>query len=214
MLKIYGADLSSPANKVRFAANAIGLEYEYIKVRIRDGEHRKPEFLAINPAGKIPVINDDGFIMFESGAICRYLADKHNSDLYPKDTKKRATIDQWSDFVAIHVQGAMGRVLFNRVFAQFAKVEKDERSLQDGLNFLERFLPVVEVQLGKDNYLAGDEVSLADISLISSLDPVEVAQIDISSYPNINEYRNKLRQQEFYTKCYKDYGEALKQMMK
>ena len=81
MLKIYGADLSSPANKVRFAANALGLEYEYIQVKLRDGEHKKSEFLKINPVGKIPVIDDDGFVLFESGAIAKYLCVKHNSAL-------------------------------------------------------------------------------------------------------------------------------------
>ena len=85
MLKIYGANLSGPANKVRFTANYLGLDYEYVQVKIREGEHRHPEFLAINPVGKIPAMDDDGFVLFESSAIVRYLAEKHDSDLYPKD---------------------------------------------------------------------------------------------------------------------------------
>ena len=79
MLKIYGADLSGPANKVRFVANYLGLKYDYVVVKLREGEHQKPEFLKINPIGKIPAIEDDGFTLFESNAICRYLADKNNS---------------------------------------------------------------------------------------------------------------------------------------
>ena len=64
MLKIYGADLSAPANKVRMTANALGIEYEYIRVSIRDGENRTEEYLKMHPAGKVPVIDDDGFVLF------------------------------------------------------------------------------------------------------------------------------------------------------
>jgi len=212
MLKIYGADLSSPANKVRFTANYIGLDFEYVQVKIREGEHRKPEFLAINPVGKIPVIDDDGFKLFESNAICKYLSCKHKSDLYPPDFKEQAVVDQWIDFVTMHVQAAYGRVLFNRVFAPFAKVAVDENSLADGLKFLNRFLPVVNERLGQFDNLAGDKFSLADIVLVATLDPTEVAQVDIAPYENIVKWRNNQKQQAYYTKTYKEYGEPLKKM--
>jgi glutathione S-transferase len=71
MLIIYGSDFSAPANKVRFVANALGLDYEYKVVRIRDGENKTEEFKKMHPAGKIPVINDHGFILFESNAIIK-----------------------------------------------------------------------------------------------------------------------------------------------
>ena len=76
MLIIYGADLSTPANKVRFVANALGLEYEYHRISLRDKEGQTEEYKRVHPAGKIPAIDDDGFVLFESNAIIRYLADK------------------------------------------------------------------------------------------------------------------------------------------
>lgn len=212
MLKIYGADLSAPANKIRLVANALDLEYEYIRVSIRDGENRTEEFLKLHPAGKVPVMDDDGFILFESDAIVKYLASKNHSPLYPEDKKQRAVIDQWIDFTTIHVGGAMGRVLFNRVFAPFAKVAADERSLSDGQKFLNRFLPVIDQQLAKDSYLAGENFSLADIVLLATLDPAEVAKVNLSQYARIVKWRDELKQKDFYTKCHKEYGEPLKQM--
>src|SRR3990167_2725286 len=149
MLKIYGADLSGPANKVRFTANALGLNYQYIRVNLREGEHRKPEFVKLNPVAKIPVLDDDGFVLFESGAIITYLAQKQKSELYPADIKRRAIVDQWMDFAVIHVGQALSRLLYNRVFAPMRKEEVDERSIKDGINFLSRFLPIVDEQLGK-----------------------------------------------------------------
>jgi glutathione S-transferase len=213
MLKIYGADLSAPANKVRMAANALGLEYEYIRVSIRGGENRTEEYLKRHPAGKVPVIDDEGFVLFESDAIIKYLAVKQESPLYPEDLKQRALIDQWMDFAAIHVGGAMGKVVFNRVFASFAHVPVDERSLSDGLKFLDRFLPVIDGQLAHAPYLAGEQFSLADIALLATLDPAEVAEVALSPYPHIHEWRAKLMRQDFYTKCHRSYEEALKKLM-
>ncbi len=108
MLKIYGADLSTPCNKVRFTANALGTAYDYKKVNLREGENRTEAFLKLNPAGKIPVIDDEGFILFESNAIAKYLCDKKGSDLYPKELKSRAMIDLCMDFVFFHIGIAMG----------------------------------------------------------------------------------------------------------
>lgn len=210
MLKIYGSDLSAPANKVRFAANALGLQYDYIKVDLRSGEHQKPEYKKIHPVNKVPAINDDGFSLFESNAIIRYLAEKIKSPLYPKDLKERAIVEQWIDFGSMHVGLALSKVIYNRVFAPMRGVPVDEASLKEGLAFLDRFLPVVDEQLGKNKYLAGNQITLADINLLALMDPCEIANVDISKYKNIVKWRNGLKQAEFYTQCHKEYGEALK----
>ena len=213
MLTIYGADLSAPANKVRMTANALGLEYQYIRISIKDGENRTEEYLKKHPAGKVPVIDDDGFVLFESDAIIKYLAVKHESPLYPINLRERALVDQWMDFIAIHVGGAMGRVVFNRVFATFAGVPVDERSIKDVMKFLNRFLPIIDRHLSKGLFLAGDQFTLADIALLSTIDPAEVADVNISSYDRIAKWREGLRKEEFYTKCHSSYEEALKTVM-
>src|SRR5271154_460890 len=153
MLTIFGFDFSSPANKVRFAANAMGLEYEYKRVNLFAGEQKSPEFLKLNPIGRVPAIDDNGFKAFESTAIIKYLADKNNSPLYPKDLQKRTIVDQWIDFSNIHVAAALARVTFNRVMYKMLNVEKDERSLADGIKFLGQFLPTLEKQLKENKYL-------------------------------------------------------------
>ena len=208
MLTIYGFDFSSPANKVRFAANAMGLKYEYKRVNLLAGEQKSAEYLKLNPIGRVPAIDDDGFKAFESAAIIRYLAEKNNSPLYPKDIKKRAIIDQWIDFANIHVSTALARVTFNRVMYQMMKVEKDERSLSDGLRFLGTYLPILEKQLKENKYLAGGEMSLADINLLAVLDPAELSSVDLSVYPSITSWRKNLKVQPFYTKCHSSLEEV------
>lgn len=211
MLKIYGSNLSSPANKVRFVANHLGIQYDYIIVNLREGEQHRPEFLKINPVGKIPAIDDEGFFLFESNAICRYLADKNNSSIYPRGLKERAQVDEWLDFGSMHVAASVSKVVYNRIFAPMRKAEVDERSIKEGLEFLTRFLPVVDRQLANNKFLMGNSITLADFNMLAGLDPVEAAQIDINNYANICRWRNELKKQDFYTRCHKEYGESLKQ---
>ncbi len=209
MLKIYGADLSTPSCKVRFVANALGLAYEYKRVDLVKGENKSEAHLKLHPGGKVPVIDDKGFILFESNAIIRYLAVKQESPFYPKGLRQRAIVDQWIDFVSHHVATSVSRVLFNRVFAPFLNVEVDERGISEGLSFLERFLPVVDEPLKERRYLAGGELTLADFNLLSALDPAEVAQVDLTGYLNISRLRKDLQSQDFYTKCHTSYGDVL-----
>ncbi len=213
MLKIYGADLSSPSNKVRFAANHLGLDYEYVRVSIKEGENKTERFLVLHPAGKIPVIEDDGFVMFESDAIIKYLCAKTDSPLYPGGLRARALTDQWADFATIHVGGAVGKVLFNRVFAPLIGVPVDQRSLQEGLEFFNRFCAVVDKQLQKQQFLAGESLSVADFSLLAALDPVETAEISMDPFPATGRWMERLRRQEFYQKCHRRYGERLRSIM-
>ena len=214
MLKIYGSDLSSPSNKVRFTANFLGLPYEYIKINLREGEQQRPEFLKINPIGKIPSIDDNGFCLFESNAIIRYLADKNNSPLYPKGLNERAVVDAWIDFGSIHVGVNLMKVTYNRLFAPMRGQPIDENSIKDGLTFLNRFLPIVDNQLGKNKYVAGAAMTLSDINLLSLLDPAEVSGIEFAPYQNITKWRNALKQEKFYTQCHQDYEEAVKTLIR
>ncbi len=212
MLKIYGSDLSAPSNKVRFTANYLGLQYEYVKVDLRSGDHMKPEYKKLHPANKVPSIDDDGFVLFESNAIIRYLADKKGSPLYPKGLKERGLVDQWIDFGSMHVGAALMKVVYNRIFAPLRGIPIDENSLKEGLSFLDRFLPVVDEQLSRHTYLVGENFTLADINLLALMDPCEPAQVDISKYKNLTRWRNALRKESFYTKCHPDYTHVLQSL--
>lgn len=205
-MKIYGHFLSAPSNKARLAASAVGQDFEYIHIDLTKGEHKTKEYLQINPAGKVPALDDDGFHLFESNAICRYLADKNNSGLYPEELKKRAIVDQWMEFASHHILQNMGKILFNKFFAPMMGVEPDMQSMADGEKFLKQYLPVVEDQLNINTMLCGDKLSLADIGMIAALDPFEMIEFDLTPYPAINKWRNKIMNQEFYKKVHTHYA--------
>ena len=208
MLTIYGSDLSAPAIKVRLTASFLGLNYKWQLVNLRAGEQKQEWFLKINPVGKVPAIDDDGFHLFESNAICRYLCDKHNSALYPKDVKKRAAIEQWIDYASFHIGANFMPVVYNRLFAPLRGIPVNEKAITDGEGFLKQYFPIVEKQLTAHKYIVSREISLADIILLALLEPAEKAKIDLSVYPKLNAWRSDLKKQSFYTSCYKEYGNS------
>jgi len=96
-MKLYNANLSPNALRVRAVVNELGIALEVIDVDLRSGGNRTPEFLALNPNGKVPVLVDGDFVLWESRAINAYLAKmKPEAGLYPADARKQGVIDQWS----------------------------------------------------------------------------------------------------------------------
>ena len=213
MIKLYGLGLSFNVSKVRYCLNYLNLTYDWVQTNPIDGENKTPEYKNISPTGKIPAIDIDGFKLFESSSINRYLAAANDSPIYPQDAKKRAVVDAWTDYVGIHVAQALGRVLFNRVFAPMAGKSVDQESIRVGLEFLDQYFPILEKQLSQNPYLAGKEFSLADINLLAILDPCELAQISIERYPAITKWRAGLKSQPFYQKCYRDYTQFVQDAM-
>ena len=213
MIKLYGLGLSFNVSKVRYCLNYLNLKYDWVQTNPMAGENQTPEFMSISPTGKIPALEVDGFKLFESNSINRYLAAVNNSSVYPQDAQKRAVVDAWMDYVAIHVAHALGRVLFNRVFAPMTGQEADQESIRVGLEFLDKYLPILEKQLSQNPYLAGKEFSLADINLLSVLDPCELAQISIDRYPSLKKWRAALKSRPFYQKCYSDYTQFVQDAM-
>ena len=210
MLTIYGSDLSAPAIKVRLTASFLGVKHKWQPVNLREGEQKQEWFLKINPVGKIPAIDDDGFYLFESNAICKYLCDKHNSSLFPKDVKKRAGVEQWIDYACFHIGANFMPVVYNRLFAPLRGMPVNEKAITDGEGFLKQYFPIIEKQLTQHKYIVGGEMSLADIILLALLEPAEKAKFDLSVYPKLSAWRADLKKQSFYTSCYKEYGEMLK----
>jgi glutathione S-transferase len=215
MLKIYGLAFSSPSNKVRYVANYLQLPYEFKLVDLGKGQQRTPEYLKINPYGRVPAIDDSGFTLSESNAIIRYLAAKQDSSLYPTELKQRALVDQWLDFSSHHVALATSKLMFNTYFYKMVPgITCDERSLEEGRKFLNQFLPIIEQQLSQHPYIAGDTLTLADFGMLSALDVCELVEVDLSSYPTITQWRSNLMRQPFYATCHENYTEMFNKQVK
>ena len=167
------------------------------------------KYLAINPFGKVPAIDDDGFYLFESNAIMKYLCRKQGSDLYPQELHAQAAIDQWCDFSASLLVPAFGRVVFNRLLAPALGAAVSKESLEDGLKFIGNYLPVIEARLAASAYIAGPAMTIADLAILGALDPAEACDIELSRFSRLCTWREALRAQQFYQDVHAYYGEGV-----
>ncbi|HRW30250.1 MAG TPA: glutathione S-transferase N-terminal domain-containing protein, partial [Emcibacteraceae bacterium] len=102
MLKIYGGKTYN-AVKVLMTAEELGLDYDYVSLDFKKGEHKMPEFLKVHPLGKVPAMEHNGHPIFESNNMCRYMANISDKRLYSADPLGAAKIDQTVDFIGYHI---------------------------------------------------------------------------------------------------------------
>lgn len=208
-MKLYVHPLSTPALGAELAARAMNIDFEKKIVDLASGEQRSPAYLSINPRGKVPALDDDGFMLAESTAIMRYLARKEKSELYPSSLQGRAQVEQWMDFAAQHIRAPFARIQFNRLIAPMLGQAPDEASIKVGEHLLAESLPIAEAKLADSDYVCGPDMTLADLILLSALDPAEALSVDLTPYPNIEKWRKNLRAQTFYTDIHTHFGAEL-----
>src|SRR4051794_40857709 len=161
-LKLYDGARSPNARKVRLFAAELGLSYESIMLDFKAGEYKRPPFLAKNPNGKVPVLDDDGFLLWESPAILRYLARKHpERGFAPSDPQAQARLDQWMFWWASHPEPALMSLATELLIKPFlGKPANDPNIIGDARASLAHFLPVL------DGALAGKEHVLGALSIV------------------------------------------------
>lgn len=167
-MKLYYSPLSSNSRKVRIVAALLGIELELQNVELPKGEQRRPEYLAINPMGKVPVLADDDFVLPESAAIMIYLAEtKPGNTLYPDDRQARAEVNRWLFWAANHWAPAVVALVFEKVLKQryFNGGAPDPVQIKRQEEQIARFATVLDAQLAKHPWVAGDTLTLADISI-------------------------------------------------
>lgn len=167
MMKLYGYPQTRSA-RVAWALEEAGAEYEYARVNLQGGEHRKPAFLAINPFGKIPSLVDDGHVMSESAAICTYVAEKFpTAKLIPIDAKGRAEYFQWLFFVVSELEVHLWTA------AKHDRLLPEDKRIAAVASTsyweFEKAAAVLSTHLKGRQYIAGDQFSAADIVCVSVL---------------------------------------------
>jgi glutathione S-transferase len=185
-LKIYGV-VRSRAARVLWMAKELGLDYEHVKVDFATGETHAPAHLALNPNGHVPVIDDDGFILWESMAINLYLAKKYGTGgLYPTRLADEARAWQWSFWGMTEVERPLLTALMNR--AVLPEHERDAVAADAAEKTLVQPLAVLEGVLGHSANLLGDNFTVADLNVASILAWARPAQIDMAPFPKAAEW--------------------------
>jgi glutathione S-transferase len=165
-MKIYGHPGSTCTRRVLMTLAETNTPYELVLVDFAKGEHKQPAHLARQPWGKVPSLDDDGFTMYESRAMARYINDKAGGKLVPADVRARAMMDQWTSIEFSYFTTPTMRFVFQHVFQR----PQEPASLEEARKELEFTLPVLDAHLAKHAYFAGAEFSLADINYMPYVD--------------------------------------------
>ncbi|BES94429.1 glutathione S-transferase [Nesidiocoris tenuis] len=179
---------SAPCRSVLLAAKAIGLDLNLKLMDLMKGEHMTPEFIKINPQHCIPTLIDDGFVLLESRAIMTYLVSKYGKDdsLYPTDPKKRAVVDQRLYFDMGTLIIRFGELYYPFIFRGADLDEEKIKKFDEAFKFLDLYL-------GQSEWAAGDNLTVADFALVSSVSTAEACDWDINKYPNVAKWYAKCK---------------------
>lgn len=164
MMKVYGHPWSTHTRKVLMTLAEKGHEAELVTVVLPKGEHEQPEHLARHPFGKVPVLDDGGFVLYETAAINRYLdRTLAGPALTPADPRGAARVDQWIQVANAYFTPHAGSLLVETLFRRYLGGEQDTRAIEAGREGMQPALDAADRWLGSNAYLAGASFSLADI---------------------------------------------------
>ncbi len=160
MLKIWGRANSINVQKALWVADEIGIPYERVDIGGPFGGNQEPAYLALNPNGLVPTIEDDGFVLWESNSIVRYLAASRNSPLLPADPKARAAAERWMDWQLTSL-GGMTTIFWGLVRTPPDK--RDAGAIEAARVHMAEKWRIVDAHLADRPYLAGDAFTVGDI---------------------------------------------------
>jgi glutathione S-transferase len=179
---IYGDCRSGNCLKVRWTADHLGVNYVWVDVDVSTGATRTEEFLAMNPAGQVPLLAlPDGRALAQSNAIIVYLASVHNGDLVPADPFERAKVNEWLFWEQYSHEPYIAVRRWQKAFLKKPDEEIDPRLLANG----RRALGQLALQLGKTRYVAGDRLTVADIALVAYTRVAPEGGFDLDEFPNL-----------------------------
>jgi len=162
MITVYGHPLSTCTRKVLTTLVENGTSHEFVLVDLMKGEHKQPAHLARQPFGQVPALDDDGFKLFESRAICRYLNETAGGKLVPADARSRALMEQWISVETSNFTPHVMKFVYHHVFQRAQEPEV----LQAAEAKLTETLGIMDAHLAKHPSFAGETFSLADISFM------------------------------------------------
>jgi glutathione S-transferase len=186
-LKIYGVPQSRAARTL-WMAQECGVPYEHIQMDFLT-DTKTDAFKAINPNGRVPVIDDDGLIIWESMAINLYLAKKYGGDLAPKNAAEEAHANQWSFWVMTEVE----KPLLNAWFARIGMMgmTKDEALAMKYFEELRRPLDVLNAHLAKHEYILGNRFTVADLNVACVLNWASAGRFSLADWPQVEAWLGK-----------------------
>jgi glutathione S-transferase len=194
MLRIWGRVNSVNVKKAMWCVVELGIPYERIDAGMQFGVVNTPEYRRMNPTGLVPTIDDDGFTLWESHTIVRYLSAKHSAGkLWPTDLKARADAERWMDW-AFAFQSAMRNVFWGLIRTPPEK--RDANAIEEGRKKTIALLPVLEQTLAKQPYVAGAAFTMGDIPIGCEVQRYMRVPIERPAFPAVQAWFERLRERK------------------
>jgi glutathione S-transferase len=181
-LRIYGI-ARTRAFRALWIAKELGLDYEHVPIEIGAAGARQPEYLAINPNGRLPAIDDDGFVLWESLAITLYLAKKHGR-LYPSTLEGEARAWQWSLWSVQEVDRGVN--IWSLHAVRLPPEDRDPQRLAEALKVIEAPFRVLDSALTGRSYLLGDDFTVADLNVVAVIS--RAIDMDLTATPRLGDW--------------------------
>ena len=195
MLKIWGRLTSVNVQKVVWCADELGLDYERIDAGGKYGLVDTPAYRAMNPNGLVPVIDDGGFVLWESNAIVRYLAASYGAgSLWPTEIPVRAEADRWMDWQAVSLNPSIGPAFIQLI--RTASENRDRTVIESARIETEKKLGVLNAHLATRDYVAGSRFTMGDIPLGCSVDRWFKLPLARESHPHVERWYAGLRERK------------------
>lgn len=182
--KLYGIS-NSRAFRSIWAAEEIGLDYEHVATTFQ-ADSKAPEYLAVNPNGRIPALVDGDFRLFESMAINMYLAKRYGEGLLPTDAQGEAQVWQWSIWGISEIEPLQMALVVQQFFTPEEK--RDAGAIARASKGLLRPLKVLDEHLAQRSWLLGDEFTLADLNLAGVMELLNMLQHDVSEFTHVRRW--------------------------
>lgn len=185
-MKIYHHPLSGHSHRVVLFASLLGVPHELVEVDLKTGAHKKPEFLALNPFGQVPVLDDNGVVIADSVAILVYLAKKAGrSDWLPEDPAGAAAVQRWLSVAA-------GDLAFGPAAARLITVFGAGYRADEVIGRAHALLARLERQLTGRDWLAAAQPTIADVALYSYLARAPEGNVSLSDYPQVQRFLGRI----------------------
>lgn len=181
-MKLYHHPLSGHAHRARLGLALISVPHELIEVDLKAGAHKTPGFLALNPFGQVPVLDDDGTIVSDSNAILVYVAKRlGRSDWLPEDPRGAAAVQRWLSVAA-------GEIAYGPAAARLITVFGAGFRPEEVIARAHTVLARLEAHLADRDWLAAERPTIADVAVYSYVARAPEGNVDLSGYPNVQAF--------------------------
>ncbi|WP_437980169.1 glutathione S-transferase family protein [Sorangium sp. So ce117] len=176
--------------RVRWALQELGVDFETVQVNLRAGENRRPEFLKLNPAGKLPVLVDGDLVLTESVAIVLYLAEKYpEKGLLPADPRERAKVNQWLLFAATELEQPLWRIARHKFL--YPEDKRQPGDIPVAREDFKAMAAVLEKHMDQRQFVVGDRLTVADLVMAYTLDWANEADL-LGDFPQLRSYMDRM----------------------